>query len=77
MKTKERVIERSRNVLGGTPVFKGTRVPIKTLLEYLEAGDRLTDFLDDFPTVNREQVLEALRVAKEALLSDPHEAASG
>ena len=77
MKTKELVIERSSDVLGGTPVFKGTRVPIKTLLDYLEAGDRLTDFLNDFPTVSREQALEALRLAKEALLSDPNEAASG
>ena len=77
MKTKELVIERSSDVLGGTPVFKGTRVPIKTLLDYLEAGDRLTDFLNDFPTVGREQALEALLLAKEALLSDPNEAASG
>ena len=76
MKTKELVIERSSDVLGGTRVFKGTRVPIKTLLDYLEAGDRLTDFLNDFPTVSREQALEALRLAKEALLSDPNEAAS-
>ena len=77
MKTKELVIERSSDVLWGTPVFKGTRVPIKTFLDYLEAGDRLTDFLNDFPTVSREQALEALRLAKEALLSDPNEAASG
>ena len=57
--------------------FKGTRVPIKTLLDYLEAGDRLTDFLNDFPTVSREQALEVLRLAKEALLSHSNEASSG
>ena len=77
MKTKEAVIQSSSDILGGTPVFKGTRVPIKTLLDYLEAGDRLSDFLNDFPSVSREQALGVLRLAKEALLSHPNEAASG
>ena len=77
MKTKEAVIQSSKDILGGTPVFKGTRVPIRTLLDYLEAGDRLSDFLSDFPTVGREQALEVLQLAKEALLSHPNEAASG
>ena len=77
MKTKEAVIQSSKNILGGTPVFKGTWVPIRTLLDYLEAGDRLTDFLSDFPTVSREQALEVLQLAKEALLTHPNEAASG
>ena len=77
MKTKEAVIQSSKDILGGTPVFKGTRVPIRTLLDYLEAGDRLSDFLSDFRTVGREQALEVLQLAKEALLSHPNEAASG
>jgi uncharacterized protein (DUF433 family) len=53
--------------LGGIPVFKGTRVPVKTLIDYLEAGDRLDDFLDDFPTVSREHAVAVLEIAKSAL----------
>jgi len=64
------VIQRSPDILSGTPVFAGTRVPVKTLIEYLEAGDRLEDFLQDFPTVTREQAAAALKIAKEALLQD-------
>ena len=55
------VIQRSGDVLGGTPVFKGTRVPIRTLIDYLEAGDSLEDFLADFPTVTRQQAVAVLR----------------
>ncbi|HMC10147.1 MAG TPA: DUF433 domain-containing protein [Pirellulaceae bacterium] len=55
--------------LGGIPVFRGTRVPVKTLIDYLEAGNRLDDFLDDFPTVSREHALAVLEIAKEALAS--------
>ena len=55
-------------ILGGTPVFVGTRVPLQTLLEYLEAGDPLDEFLKDFPTVSREQAVAALEAAKELLL---------
>lgn len=55
--------------MGGTPVFVGTRVPFQTLLDYLEAGQPLTDFLDDFPTVSREQAIAALEQAKDALLA--------
>ena len=54
------VVESSPNVLGGTPVFKGTRVPVTTLLDYLAAGDPLERFLDHFPTVKREQALAFL-----------------
>ena len=53
-------IERSPDVLGGTPVFSGTRVPVRTLIDYLEAGDSLTEFLEDFPTVTREQAVAVL-----------------
>ena len=55
--------------LGGIPVFTGTRVPVKTLIDYLEGGDRLDDFLDDFPTVTREHAVAVLEIAKEALVS--------
>jgi uncharacterized protein (DUF433 family) len=63
------VIRIDPEVLGGTPVFAGTRVPVATLIDYLEAGDRLEDFLDDFPTVSREQALAALELAREALVT--------
>jgi uncharacterized protein (DUF433 family) len=65
---KKQVIQRSSDVLDGTPVFEGTRVPVQTLIDYLEAGDRLEEFLDDFPTVSREQAVAALQLAKEALI---------
>jgi uncharacterized protein (DUF433 family) len=55
--------------MGGTPVFVGTRVPFQTLLGYLEAGDPLDEFLDDFPTVSRERAVAALEQAKDALLA--------
>jgi uncharacterized protein (DUF433 family) len=69
-------VERSEQILGGTPVFKGTRVPIGTFMEYLGAGERIDDFLEDFPTVAREQALQGLELAKEALLSHPNETAT-
>ena len=56
-------------IMGGTPVFVGTRVPFQTLLDYLEAGDPLSEFLDDFPTVSRELAIEALEQAKDALFA--------
>lgn len=70
MSTKKAVVHSDPEILGGTPVFVGTRVPFQTLLDYLEAGDSLGDFLDDFPTVTREQAITALEQAKEALLAD-------
>jgi uncharacterized protein (DUF433 family) len=54
-------------IMGGTPVFVGTRVPFQTLLDFLEAGDPLDEFLDQFPTVTREQAIAGLEQAKEAL----------
>ncbi len=74
--TKEQLIQSSKNVLGGTPVFAGTRVPVQTFIDYLEAGDPLDDFLDDFPTVSRAQALSALELAKKALLETPDESAA-
>ena len=58
------VIVRERDVLGGTPVFRGTRVPFQNLLDYLEGGRTLDDFLEDFPTVKREAAICALEHAK-------------
>ena len=63
------VIHSDPQIMGGTPVFVGTRVPFDTLLDYLEAGDPLNEFLDDFPTVSREQAVAALEQAKDALLA--------
>ena len=70
MSAADQLVSRSPEVLGGTPVFKGTRVPVKTLIDYLEGGDNLEVFLQDFPTVSREQAIAALQIAKEALLQD-------
>lgn len=74
MGTNPDAIERSADVLGGTPVFSGTRVPVRTLIDYLEAGDSLNEFLTDFPTVTREQAVAVLERAREALLIDAHPA---
>lgn len=57
MTSKISVVHSDPDILGGVPVFVGTRVPIKTLLDYLEAGDSLNEFLDHFPSVSREQLL--------------------
>ena len=72
MLTKDSVIQRDPDILSGLPVFKGTRVPFQTLLDYLEAGDSLDEFLRDFPTVTKEQTILAMEEAKEALLADSH-----
>jgi len=56
--------------MGGTPVFSGTRVPVQTLFEYLEAGDTIDEFLEGFPTVTREQVLALLETAKVKVLAE-------
>ncbi len=60
-------------IMSGTPVFKNTRVPIKNLIDYIEVGESLDDFLSDFPSVKREQVLQALELAKELLLTQAYE----
>lgn len=67
MSTQTRVIHSDPDILGGVPVFVGTRVPVKTLLDYLEAGDSLDEFLDHFPSVRREQAIAALELAREML----------
>ncbi len=66
------LIDRSPEILGGTPVFAGTRVPVRVLLEHLEAGDRLDDFLDDFPSVSREHAVAVLESAVAELVGNAH-----
>ena len=61
-------------VHSGTPVFRGTRVPVKTLFDHLEAGDSLDVFLDDFPSVSRELAIAVLEEARSALVPDAHPA---
>jgi uncharacterized protein (DUF433 family) len=56
----KQIITSSADVMGGTPVFAGTRVPVQTLLDYLKAGESIDDFLEGFPTVKREQVITFL-----------------
>lgn len=72
MSNKAPIIHSDPDILGGTPVFVGTRVPVKTLVDYLEAGDRLDEFLDHFPSVSREQAIAALELAKEMLVGHAH-----
>lgn len=68
------VIHSDPDILGGTPVFTGTRVPIHALLDYLAAGDPLSEFLEDFPSVSREQAVAALQLAKQMLVSHANSA---
>ena len=67
---KSSVISSNPEVMGGTPVFRGTRVPVQTLIDYLEAGESISDFLDGFPTVTKEQVIAFLEEAKERMLAE-------
>jgi uncharacterized protein (DUF433 family) len=67
--TVDQVIASDPEVQGGAVVFAGTRVPLKNLIDYLEAGDSLEEFLDDFPSVAREQAVAALELAQEALVT--------
>lgn len=63
------VIIKDPEILGGRPVFRGTRVPFDALLDYLEGGDTLDEFLDDFPTVSREAAIAALELAQEFVIT--------
>ncbi len=71
---KQPVIHSDPDIQGGVPVFIGTRVPVKNLFDYLEAGDSLDDFLKSFPSVTRAQAVAALELAREALVTDAHPA---
>ena len=70
------LITRSEDILGGTPVFTGTRVPVQTLFDYLEGGDTLDEFLDDFPAVSREHAVKVLEKMKEVYLAQEYESAA-
>ncbi len=69
MLPRDAVIVKDPKILGGTPVFRVTRVPFQALLDYLEGGHSLEEFLDDFPTVTREAAIAALELAKSSLVS--------
>lgn len=65
----QKIIHSDPEILGGTPVFVGTRVPVQALIDYLKAGRSLDQFLDDFPSVTREQAVTVLEEAKQVLVS--------
>lgn len=69
MRTEPLPIHSNAEIMGGTPVFVGTRVPVQTFVEYLEAGDPLDEFLLDFPSVTRAQTIAVLEIAKELLIA--------
>ena len=66
---KRKIIATDPEVMGGTPCFAGTRVPVQTLLDYLEGGDSIDDFLEGFPTVKRERVIAFLETATEQMVA--------
>jgi uncharacterized protein (DUF433 family) len=70
----EQLIHSDPEILGGAPVFRGTRVPVRNLIDYLEAGDSLEDFLRSFPSVSREQVVAALELAGDFLAASARSA---
>lgn len=64
----KQIITSSPDVMGGTPVFAGTRVPVQTLIDYIKGGDSIDDFLDGFPTVTKEQVIAFLEEAQQQMI---------
>lgn len=70
MAAQAKIVNSDPDILGGTPVFAGTRVPVRSLFDYLEGGDTLDEFLDEFPSVTREQAISALALARDSLLAD-------
>ena len=64
------IVHSDPDILGGVPIFKGTRVPIRALIDYLSGGQPLGEFLEDFPAVSRAQAIAALQLAVQALVSD-------
>ena len=69
---KKSAIASDPEIMGGTPVFRGTRVPVQTLLDYLEAGESISDFLEGFPTVKKSQVISVLEELREKVLAPAH-----
>lgn len=65
------VIQNNLEIMGGTPVFKGTRVPVQTFFDYIEGDETIEAFLDDFPTVKKEQVIQLLEYLKKQALNAP------
>jgi len=65
----QKVVVKDPNILGGEPVFRGTRVPFKILIDYLEGGDTLDQFLEQYPTVSRELAIAAIEEARSSLVS--------
>jgi uncharacterized protein (DUF433 family) len=70
MTTLEQIVHRDPEILGGTPVFRGTRVPVRSLFDYLEGGETLDEFLRQFPSVRREHAIALLELARENLAAD-------
>lgn len=66
---KSNIVSVQREVMGGTPVFRGTRVPVQTFLDYVEGGETIDQFLEDFPTVSRDMVIAYLEHSKKLMLS--------
>ena len=69
MESRESVVQTDLGILDGLPVFAGTRVPVQLLIDSLEGGERLDDFLEDFPTVSRAQAVAALEIARDSLIA--------
>ena len=74
MRARPTVVHSDPDILGGTPVFVGTRVPVQSLFDYLEGGDTLNEFLHQFPSVTREQAIAALDLARDTLLTSARSA---
>ena len=74
MATKPTVVHSDPEILGGTPVFVGTRVPVQSLFDYIEGGDTLDEFLRQFPSVKRDQAIAALELARDTLLTSARSA---
>ncbi len=74
MPTKLAVVHSDPEILGGTPVFAGTRVPVQSLFDYLEGGETVDEFLHQFPSVKREQAIAALEMARDSLLASARSA---
>lgn len=73
---EHKYITRDKDILGGIPVFTGTRVPVRTLVDYLEKGHSLDEFLEDFPTVKKQHARAVLISIRETLLEQPYESAA-
>jgi uncharacterized protein (DUF433 family) len=74
MGTSPKIVHSDPEILGGTPVFVGTRVPVQSLFDYIEGGDTLDEFLRQFPSVKREQAVAALELARDSLLTSARSA---